>query len=150
MYIRKVRFDRRCLTLFIFSGFSEVEKVKVVIPKFLLETKIPLDETLKKIGVTEIFEFGSIQKIFARPHFVDNAIHFTKLEINKYGAEAASTSVIRVVPVCGCVEMDMKYFRATNPFIYFITLVNDGPSDVKSIILIGQYWGNSTKTNVDM
>uniref|UniRef100_A0AC34F287 Serpin domain-containing protein n=1 Tax=Panagrolaimus sp. ES5 TaxID=591445 RepID=A0AC34F287_9BILA len=125
---------------------KEVTKVEVFFPKFLLETKIPLDAILKKAGLTEIFEFGSIRKIFADPHNIDTAIHFTKFEINKHGAEAASASVIRVVPVCAYVESDMKYFYATDPFIYFITLTEDGPSDVKTVLLMGQYWGpNSTK-----
>uniref|UniRef100_A0AC34F1U0 Serpin domain-containing protein n=1 Tax=Panagrolaimus sp. ES5 TaxID=591445 RepID=A0AC34F1U0_9BILA len=122
---------------------NNVSKVEVLIPKFLLESKILLDEVLKKLGVTGIFEFGNVRKIFAEPHSVDKFLHFTKFEINKFGAEAASASIIPVVPVC--FESDMHYFFAINPFIYFITLVDDGSSDVKSILLMGQYWGDKKR-----
>ena len=111
------------------SGRKQVVEVKV--PAFKIWDKFSLTETLKKLGVTDIFKRGAdFSGIDGTDRlYVSEVRHKTYLEVNEQGAEgAAATSVV--------VQTRGRTPRITlnRPFLFLVREKKSG-----NIIFLGRY-----------
>nr|AZP56662.1 serpin B9 [Locusta migratoria migratoria] len=106
----------------IMSQMDETE-VHVYLPKFKLDYEKELQETLRKLGITSIFEptadLGGISDL---PLEVSKALHKAFIEVNEEGTEAAAATVRHIV------------FRADHPFIFLIL-----DTQTKAVLFAGRH-----------
>jgi len=99
------------------SNLQEQE-VHVFLPRFKLETKYFLPETLKEMGMltafTENADFSGMDG--TRDLFISNVIHQAFVEVNEEGTEAAAATAV----VMARGRPRYKVFRADHPFIFII------------------------------
>ncbi|MEX0711474.1 MAG: serpin family protein [Pirellulales bacterium] len=98
------------------------ELVKVVIPKFTLETQMDMNAPLASLGVTRAFRPGDadFSGISGRepgkdPLYITSAVHKTMLDVNEAGTEAAATTEWAV----GASDEPIL-FQADHPFLFLI------------------------------
>lgn len=104
------------------SGSREYD-VYAAMPKLEFETEIPLTETLKAFGLSEIFDenaadFSGISDV---PLFVSEVLQKTKLELDEYGTKAAAVTAammdtMGVMPV----ERETREVTLDRPFAFMI------------------------------
>ncbi|KAH8352074.1 hypothetical protein KR084_001787, partial [Drosophila pseudotakahashii] len=96
-----------------FPGYMPVQKVDLKLPKFKIEFKALLKDTLKKMGIVDAFseeaDFSGLVKARAK---ISRVIQKAFIEVNEEGAEAAA---ITQMAVPGPFE-----FNADHPFAYVI------------------------------
>ena len=99
------------------GGALRHTNVEVEFPKFETRTRYSLNEPLKDLGTTEIFDAGSLPDIspFA---FVSSVLHDGYLKVNEEGTEAAA--VTTVVVATESVPPPPPSFVADHPFLFFI------------------------------
>ncbi|CAB4067642.1 unnamed protein product [Lepeophtheirus salmonis] len=92
----------------------------VVLPEFLIETKLNLNEILKKMGIRSIFSDASLDKIGHDLTLkVSQVQHKAILEVNKHGTEGAASTGIEVIPLIGNLGAPTSV-KANVPFLFFI------------------------------
>ena len=91
-------------------------KVDVSIPKFNMTQKINLKDTLKAMGMRDLFRIGADLSGIDGTHalYVAKAIHQAYIDVNEEGTEAAAATAI----VIG--RQPPKTFKADHPFLFFI------------------------------
>ena len=111
--------------------YSVIYCPKLSLPKFNIDAKINLNESLKKIGLEETFvtNFNNI----AKEAKVDNVKQLAHLEIDEEGAKGAAVTTVELVGSAGYIEeiVDMDVNR---PFI--VTINNPKTHEVLFIGLI--------------
>eukprot|EP01023_Acetabularia_acetabulum_P030988 TRINITY_DN2917_c2_g1_i1.p1 TRINITY_DN2917_c2_g1~~TRINITY_DN2917_c2_g1_i1.p1 ORF type:complete len:410 (-),score=73.28 TRINITY_DN2917_c2_g1_i1:292-1521(-) len=120
-----IEFDERLST--------EPKSVVVYLPKFQMSLKTNIDQALKNLGMTEVFDVAAadlsgLAGIRSDPIYVSTAIHEAKIEVNEQGTTASASTGVGVV-----FENSMTSFLVDQPFMF--TLVH---KPTKAIILIGQ------------
>ena len=108
------------------SGWKEsmVEKsLDIYLPKFEIETKYSLKETLKQLGMMDPFttaaDFSGITG--GKDLFISNVIHKAFVEINEEGTEAAAaTAVIMDLTSVNGGGSSRIVFDCDHPFMYLI------------------------------
>lgn len=97
--------------------------VNATMPRLEFETEIPLTETLKAFGLSEIFdpENADLSGISEVPLFVSKVLQKTKLELDENGTKAAAVTMI----VADCtaampVERETKEVTLDRPFAFMI------------------------------
>ncbi|XP_045137356.1 leukocyte elastase inhibitor B-like isoform X2 [Portunus trituberculatus] len=99
----------------------EVE-VEVTLPRFKLEETLDLVDTLKEMGMKDLFNEASadLSGISGNKDlFVSNVIHKAFLEVNEKGSEAAAATGITIQLMCADLYGPPK-FIADHPFVFFI------------------------------
>jgi serpin B len=95
-------------------------KKKLYMPKFKLEYKINLNETLKALGMGIAFDGGraNFTKLYEGPGnaFISNVEHKTYVDVNEEGTEAAAVTSVEV----GRTSIDDSIIRLDRPFIFMI------------------------------
>ena len=91
--------------------------VEVEFPKFETRTHYSLNEPMKNLGTTEIFDVGSLPDISFKA-FVSSVLHDGYLKVNEEGTEAAA--VPTVVVATESVPPLPPSFVADHPFLFFI------------------------------
>jgi serpin B len=97
------------------------ERVNVFIPKFKLETKYLLSDTLSNMGMPTAFSEGDAnfsgmdgtQKLY-----IGNVIHQAFVEVDEEGTEAAAATAVSIVALTS--KPIIQTFRADHPFIFMI------------------------------
>lgn len=93
------------------------QRVDVWFPKFSLETKYFLPETLAAMGMPTAFtgaaDFSGMDG--TRGLFISDVIHQAFVEVNEEGTEAAAATAV-IVPKAGLTTQ----FRADHPFLFLI------------------------------
>ncbi|MCK5476129.1 MAG: serpin family protein [Candidatus Pacebacteria bacterium] len=123
--------------LFDWRGALKKQRVDVYIPKFKFETKYFMAETLKEMGISDAFVFGSAN--FSRMDgtrnlYISDVIHQAFVEVNEEGTEAAAaTAVIMTWGSVGGEKAITPVFRADHPFIFVIQQKETG-----NILFIGR------------
>ena len=95
--------------------------VDVQLPKFTMETNIPLNEPLKQLGMPTAFIFlgADFSKITtAEPLFISEVLQKTYIRVDELGTEAAAATGM-AMPGGGMLR-DFKTFHADRPFLYAI------------------------------
>jgi len=95
------------------------EEVNVSLPRFKIETKYLLKETLKEMGIKDAFttaaDFSEITG--KKDLFISKVIHKAFVEVNEEGTEAAAaTGVVMELTMV----KPVKTFRADHPFVFII------------------------------
>ncbi len=95
------------------------QKVQVSIPKFKINSKFNLSETLQKLGMTDAFnnkaDFSGIDG--SKTLSLDLVIHQAFVEVNEKGTEAAAATAIFMTRG---LALKVPEFRADHPFIFLI------------------------------
>ena len=129
--------------------------VNLSLPKYKLEAKYHLRETLQSLGMVRAFEepgrkpeSAQFDKLSASQKFEDrlyitNVLHKTYVDVSEVGTEAAAaTAVIFAAPTSAALEEPPKtrpfvpIFKANKPFLF---LIRD--RETESILFIGRYVG---------
>ena len=98
------------------------EKTTISFPKFKLETSYNLEDHLKKLGISDLFDAQSadLSKISgSKDLFVSKVVHKAFIEVNEEGAEAAAATGM-VMNLTSYMPMDQFEFFADHPFFFAI------------------------------
>ena len=96
------------------------EKTTISIPKFKLETSYHLEDSLKKLGMTDLFDGNSadLSKIAGNKDLVvSKVIHKAFIEVNEEGTQAAAAT--GMIYTLACLVKKFKFF-ADHPFFFAI------------------------------
>jgi len=127
-------------------GKAVKRKVHVFVPKFKLETKYTMNETLKAMGMVRAFtdprlangaDFtGMSASTDPRDRlYISKVIHKAFVEVNEKGTEAAAATAVMMVGATS-VRMSVPFtptFKANRPFLFIIRDKNTG-----SILFMGR------------
>ncbi|MDB6108540.1 MAG: proteinase inhibitor serpin [Pedosphaera sp.] len=117
------------------------QKVKVFLPKFKLEAKFDLNDTLAAMGMRNPF---SAQADFSgmdgqRDLYISAVVHKAFVEVNEEGTEAAAATGTTMALTSAMRPAPIPIFRADHPFIFLIREKASG-----SILFLGRLM-NPTK-----
>lgn len=114
----------------ILANLKQDAEVHVQLPKFEIENKFNLAETLISLGVEKVFqrEDAELDNIFdiKLAHdpkvWIEKVIQQTKISVNERGTEAASVSIEEIGATSPGPGEDPKiiYFHADHPFMFVI------------------------------
>jgi len=114
---------------------TEYTLVDLFIPKFVQRKKFHMIPTLKKMGITEIFDTTASEfDVAIKKVCVSDFIHEAVIIIDEIGTEALDAS-IKKYPAKQ--DTSVKTFKADHAFIYYIRHI---PSGI--FLLFGDYQGN--------
>jgi serpin B len=98
-----------------------VEEVKTSIPKFRLETKNELSDSLIEMGVVDAFGQADFSGICDSPLEISRVIHQAFIDVKEEGTEAAAATVEGVEGGMSISwDPEPKEFKADHPFMFFI------------------------------
>lgn len=118
--------------------------VTLKLPKFEIENKIYLQETLEALGVKKAFKEGEARfdRMFEpKPgwyYWIEKVIQKARIKVSEWGTEAAAVTVVEMVGESAMVPEPRKKidFFANHPFVYMI-----GESTSGAILFEGVYTG---------
>uniref|UniRef100_A0A1I8EZC9 SERPIN domain-containing protein n=1 Tax=Wuchereria bancrofti TaxID=6293 RepID=A0A1I8EZC9_WUCBA len=93
-------------------------KVMLTLPKFELEQEMNLEDTLRKLGITDIFsENANFKGISDDPISITNIIHKASFQVTENGVENMAISEFKSTDITckNCIT-----FTANQPFLFFI------------------------------
>ena len=100
------------------------QRVDVFLPKFTMETKYTLNDSLKALGMPTAFDenFADFSGMSgARDLFIGLVVHQAFVEVNEEGTEAAAATGVVMVGNSMPVEPEqIPEFRADRPFLFLI------------------------------
>ncbi len=110
-----------------------MQEVIIALPKFKVETKYSMRQTLKDMGMPTAFKEGGADfsgMDGTRNLFISNVIHQAFVEVNEEGTEAAAaTAVVMEILSSG----PMTIFNADHPFIFIIQ-----EKETRNILFLGR------------
>lgn len=111
--------------------------VDLKMPRFTIETDLPLVDAMKKLGLTTAFDPKAEFPHFGnREAFIGNMFQKAKIMLDEEGTEAAAVTVIEMTE-----SLPMSTdFHADRPFLYVISEQSTG-----AIFFMGQYMGEAKK-----
>ncbi|MDR2179380.1 MAG: serpin family protein [Synergistaceae bacterium] len=125
-----------------FSALEEIlqslknREVVLFLPKFTVETKYDLRETLETMGLkTSFSDHAQFPKLAEEPLKVDKVIHRAFVDVYEEGTQAAATTSIGMVGLTS-VPPSPPVFRADHPFVYCIL-----ENRTNAILFMGRYMG---------
>ncbi|KAI0235875.1 Leukocyte elastase inhibitor, partial [Lamellibrachia satsuma] len=99
------------------------QKVKVSIPKFSMTWGLAMDDILKSMGITDMYNAGNADLSGidgTRNLYVSTVIHKAFVDVNEEGTEAAAATAV-VITKSTSVDLDPPMiFKADHPFLFFI------------------------------
>ena len=103
----------------------EPENVQLSLPRFTIKMKNSLTNTLKQMGIVDMFDVGkaNLSKMTTNQMdlFVSDVMHETYLKVNESGCEAAAVSAVILLGRSLTVpRKEPKVVRADHPFLVFI------------------------------
>ncbi|XP_046387484.1 antichymotrypsin-2-like [Ischnura elegans] len=105
------------------KGFKNVV---LGLPRFKISTDLPLVESLKRLGIRDIFSpSADLRKISNDRLFVNQILHKAQIEVNEEGSSAAAASAV-LVNTLSLINSDDLTFYANQPFMFF--LVKNNPA----------------------
>ena len=100
-------------------------QVNASIPKFEVEDDILLNDTLKVMGMEDIFDGSKADLSGIGTHtegnlFVSRVIHKTHMQVDEKGTKAGAATAVEVKLESAMETLDSKTVRLDRPFIYMI------------------------------
>ena len=93
-------------------------------PEFKSDFEIMINEPLKNLGVTDVFDWNKadLSGIAGKPGdmAVTKALHKTHIEVDRHGTKAAAVTVIMVDGAMAMQEPEYKVVDCDRPFVYAI------------------------------
>lgn len=103
----------------ILTTFDEINDPRVLLPKFEMEEKISLNDTLKALGMELAFTGdANFSEISDTPLFISDVLHKAKIIVDEEGTEAAA--VTGIIMKATSMPINQFEFIADKPFMYFI------------------------------
>ena len=103
----------------LFKGYEEKDEAIVMLPKFKIDEKVSLKDTLKAMGMVIPFDGERANFDNMGPELsISDVLHRARIEVDEVGTKAAA--VTGVVMKCESAPMDQFIFRADRPFVFFI------------------------------
>ncbi|XP_031616653.1 thyroxine-binding globulin-like [Contarinia nasturtii] len=100
------------------NNFNYSKNSVAIIPKFKVEFKIDLIDTLKNLGMSEMFTNKADLNGLLEVHedlYVSDVVHKAFIEINERGSDAAAATAFALRQRIG-----PRKFHANHPFLYYI------------------------------
>lgn len=100
--------------------------VQVSIPKFNAQSELELEEPLKDMGITDLFNVSAadLRSIGSAPSgnnlYVFSVLHKTYLELDENGTKAAAATVVEASAGAAPPSEDVKTVTLDRPFLYMI------------------------------
>lgn len=100
--------------------------VQVSIPKFSAQSELELEESLKDMGITDLFNVSAadLRSIGSAPSgnnlYVFSVLHKTYLELDENGTKAAAATSLEVNAGAAPPSEDVKTVTLDRPFLYMI------------------------------
>jgi len=98
------------------------QEVRLYFPKFKMETKYSLGDSLAKMGMptafTELADFSGMTG--KKELMIDEVIHQAFVEVDEKGTEAAAVTAVIMIEMVAPIEPPVPVFRADRPFIFLI------------------------------
>lgn len=108
---------------------KSTKSVTLHVPRFKISTDLSLIDSLKRLGVKDIFGPGSdLSGMLARAQdhlYVDQVFHKAEIEVNEEGSTAAAATGV-LVNTLSLFHAEELYFNANHPFLVFIIKNNSG------------------------
>jgi serpin B len=114
----------------------ENRAVRVVLPKFKLETDYDLGENLKQMGMVQAFQEreanfkGMSKSILPDDNLsIGKVLHKAFVEVNEEGTEAAAATAVIMVAPTSALPPGQRFtpeFRGDRPFLFLIREVESG------------------------
>lgn len=106
----------------------------VTMPRFRMETKLDLNDTLKRMGMIAAFNSDAgaadFSGITVRPDdrlFITNVIHQAMVDVNEKGTEAAAATAVTMATASAPIQRKFTPdFRADHPFLFMIRDTRNG------------------------
>ncbi|CAB3243866.1 unnamed protein product [Arctia plantaginis] len=101
------------------------EKVQVYLPKMTINTYMNMEEMLRKVNVTEIFDpnsngFKGILKN-NKPLYISSAVQKAFMKVDETGTEAAAATALTISRAAAAIEEPQIYvFNANRSFLFYI------------------------------
>ncbi|KRG03977.1 uncharacterized protein Dmoj_GI19718, isoform B [Drosophila mojavensis] len=95
--------------------------VEITLPKFCIEFDLELTETLKLLGICDLFgKAADLSRLFqdATGQKISAVKHRGFIDVNEAGCEAAAATYLKIVPMS--MIMHQKQFKVDHPFVFFI------------------------------
>lgn len=116
------------------SSFKHDAEVYVKLPKFDIEEKYNLNESLQNLGIKKAFkanlaEFDSMFDVKGYNFNIDKVIQKARISVAEWGTEAAAVTVVEMAPTSagpGGLEPKRVYFYADHPFAFVIGEASSG------------------------
>lgn len=108
------------------AALKPAADVEVYLPKFKVETKYNLNDTLKDMGMTDAFDFrkanfdGMVTTKPEGPMAITKVVHKAYCEVDEQGTEAAAATGVAVGVRSAPAPTQRKIFRADHPFLFAI------------------------------
>jgi serpin B len=108
------------------AALKPAADVEVYLPKFKVETKYDLNDTLKDMGMTDAFDFakanfdGMTTTKPEGPLAITKVVHKAYCEVDEQGTEAAAATGVAVGLRGAPTPAERKIFRADHPFLFAI------------------------------
>ena len=132
----KKHLDNRSF-LHILRQMKMEKNIDLWIPKFAIDTQIPLKEILPRMGLTTMFHplTANFQKLSNRSMYISDMQQKARIEISERGAKADAVTM-ECATLGLLLIQDPKAFHADHPFIY---VIRDNVTG--AILFLGQYTG---------
>ena len=121
---------------FTLSGYNKLKSsmesqymVRVWLPRFKIDSKAELPDTLKDMGIVDAFDenranFSGIYDVQMVPEdyklWLDDVVHQAFIDVQEEGTEAAASTAIEAVDSAEEVPEKVLEFKADHPFMFFI------------------------------
>lgn len=104
--------------------------VRVILPRFKIETQAALNDPLRTLGVKKLFEPGGadLSGINGQKDlFVSHVVHKAVIEVHEKGTEAAAATAVAIALTAAPVEPPPPVvFRADRPFLFALVDARTG------------------------
>ena len=103
----------------ILNDFEEKDEAILRFPKFEMEEKVSLNDTLKALGMNKVFtDTAELGLIAETALMIDEVLHKAKIKVDEEGTEAAAVTGITLKNTA--MPVDQFEFIADKPFLLFI------------------------------
>lgn len=112
------------------------QKVEIFLPKFKMESRFDLKDTLSEMGMPDAFgaraDFSGLNGESSR-FYISGVFHKAWVEVNEEGTEAAAATGVAIKALALAKPMPPQVFRADHPFIFLIRDTQSG-----SVLFVGR------------
>lgn len=99
------------------------ERVSLQLPRFKIEARFALAETLAKLGMSSAFQYGPADfsgMDGTRELYIGNVVHQAVITVDENGTEAAAATAVGMRAGAAAPTAPPKAFIADHPFAFFI------------------------------